>query len=143
MTRATTISSTSKLDSSSLSPSPSQTPTLSQTLTNGFDDSSKGISDAGVEVPFKFSDLLLNGGIAGGVALIVTVSILYFIALRRRKHVSILTSSSTTLLKVQNNSFSVTNPLKRSQGQRPQAPLGKPPKSAQKSYAETVKGGKY
>jgi hypothetical protein len=97
-------------------------------------------------VPVKFSDLLLNGGIAGGVALIVTLSILYFIASRRRKHVPSLTSRTTLSIPQQNNSFSVTNPLKKSQGrqgQRPQAPLGKPPKSSKKSYAETVKGGGY
>ena len=139
-----------KLDSFSLSTSPSQTPTESQSIspTNGGFGDTSGIAGGGGAVTVKFSDLLMNGGVAAGIGLFVTISILYFVALRRRQRsVSILTSARTATSKatLTTPSFSVTNPLKEQSrlGQRPQAPLSKPPKSAKKSYAETVKDEKY
>ena len=90
---------------------------------------SSGISGGGV-VPTSFSDLLMNGGIAAGIGLLLTVAILYFIALRRRKRGALKLTSNPSP-----TSFSVINPLK------PQAPRSKPPKSAKKSYAETASKG--
>ncbi len=115
--------------------SPSQTSTQSQTISSSIFG---GVSESGISTgevkSATFADQLMNGGISAGIGLLLTVAILYFIAMRRRKLELKLTPTTPS-------SFSVINPLtkKGRQGQRPQAPLSKPPKFAMKSYAATVK----
>ena len=127
-----------KLDS----PSPlasrtiSQSQTISSTIIGDYGDSSSGISSSLAKS--TFSDLLMNGGIAGGIGVIVTVAFLYAIVIcRKQKRALILTSTKAPTSIPQktalssSSSFSVMNPLKEHQ-QRPRLPLNKPIKSLKK-----------
>jgi len=130
--------------------SPFQTyPTQSQTIssTNGGLGDSSGISSSVVTA--NFSDLLMNGGIAGGVGVILTVAILYTIVICRRKRAFKLISSTakTTIPLIpqknsstssSSSSFSVMNPLKeQGRQQRQQLPLNR---LREKSSKKSVSG---
>ncbi len=79
----------------------------------------------------KFSELLINGGVAAGIGIITTVAILYAIILWQRKRALKLTST-TSLSSIPHTmpSFSVVNPLK--ERQRQALPLHRPTKSLRK-----------
>jgi hypothetical protein len=112
-------------------------------------DSSR-ISALVVNSPSTFSDLVMNGGIAAAITLILTAAVVYFLIMHRQKGLLILTSTLSRpqmiSLAVSSPSFSVINPIKEQQNRLVQRPLSvpdsprsRPPKSAMKSYAETVK----
>jgi hypothetical protein len=135
-----------KLDSSTLSPSqtPTQSKTISSTYIGGVGDSS-GISALVVSSPTTFSDLLMNGGIAAAIALMLTAAVIYFL-IRKRVRTSKLSRPQMISPTVSSPSFSVINPLKEQQKRQlqrslavPDSPRSRPPNSAMKSYAETVK----
>ncbi len=74
------------------------------------------------------SDLILNGGVAGAIGLLLTLAFLFFIVRRKRL---------MTVPPTKSSSFSVTNPL------RPQPPSGVPPKRSKKSYAQEANAINY
>ena len=88
-----------KRDSLTNSPSPSQTPTQSQSISASYglgSGDTSGISASEVKPPTSFSDLIMNGGVAAGIGLLLTVAILYFITLRRRNTLQNLQQSQKT-----------------------------------------------
>jgi len=135
-----------KLDSLSPSRTTTQSQTISSTIIGDYGDSSSGISSS--VAGSTFSDLVLNGGIAAGIGVILTVAFFYIIVIyRKRKHALILTKTATSIpqkisstsLSSSSSSFSVMNPLKEHQ-QRPRLPLNRPAKSLKKSGAASGKG---
>jgi hypothetical protein len=114
-------------DSSTPSPTQSQTSTI-------HGDLGAGISTGSI-VPF--SDLVLSGGVAGGLGLMITLAFLYAIIICRRKR-KLSTTRTNSSSSSPSSSFSVVNPLKELR-ERPLAPRSRPPKGSHKSYSDTVK----
>ena len=134
-----------KLDS--LSRTTTQSQTISSTIIRDYGDSSSGVSSS--VAGSTFSDLVLNGGIAAGIGVILTVAFFYTIVIyRKRKRALILTKTATSIPQkisstslsssLASSSFSVMNPLKEHQ-QRPRLPLNRPAKSLKKSGAASGK----
>ena len=116
--------------------STSQSPTQSSSYALGSGDNS-GISASVMTSPSIFSDLLMNGGIAAGIGFIITGVVILIFVKRRRKRV-LKPTLTLSIPSSPSSSFEIMNPLKQRQ-QIPQSPRSRPPKTAMKSYEDTVK----